>query len=274
MEHLNLLLNAVFGAIMSPFRGLNHWYGMIVVSLFSAVVLLAIFKFTSNSKAIRRNKNRAVARLLELLLFKDDIVVNLGAMWRTILANAGYMGAMIRPLLFGIVPFALILVQVSVWFSHRPLRTGESTVIKATFAGDAGTALPEITAQGSSGVRVDTSSVRIPARREVAWRLSALSDGQHSVDLLINGAREVKTIATGNITCPVSPVRAGTGFLDQLINPAESPLPAAGPLARIEVDYPASDFALAGHSCHWLLVYLVLTMAMAWAMKRPFGVEI
>lgn len=274
MGYVNALMNAVFAALLAPFRGLNHWYGMVAVSLFSAIVLLAVFKVTSNRKAIRRNKNRAVARLLELMLFKDDIVVNIGALGRTMLANAAYMGSMIRPLLFGIVPFALILVQVAVWFSCQPLQPGDTALVKVTLSDSSKASQPDISARGSPGVAVETSPVRIPARNEVVWRIRAGSGESQSVDLLVNGTTERKALAVGTPPCPVSPVRARAGFWNELANPAEPPLPASGPLARIEVAYPAADFVLAGASLHWLLVYIVLTMGLAWALKGSFRVEI
>lgn len=260
--------------MLSPFQGRNIWYGMIAVSLISSIVLLALFKITSKRQAIRDNKNRAVARLLELLLFKDDIVVNLGALWRTILANFKYMGTMIRPLLFGLVPFTLILIQVSVWFANRPLETGETVLLKATLSNNASAIQQAVSLETTPGVTVETQAVRIPSRNEIAWRLRAVSSGPQSVDLLINGTRERKTIAVGDTSCTVSPVRIHAGLLEELLNPSEAPLPADSPLVRIDLDYPPSKLTLAGFNFHWLLVYIVLTMAMAWALKKPFRVEI
>ncbi|MEI6970866.1 MAG: hypothetical protein WCL44_05050 [bacterium] len=274
MEHLNILMNALFSVILAPFRGLNHWYGMVAVSIISALILLSVFKATSNRRAIRRNKNRAIARLLELMLFKDDIVVNLGALGRTMLANAAYMGSMVRPMLFGIVPFALLLAQVSVWFACKPLQPGEPAVVKAVFSEHARSADADLAIEASAGVTVETPVVRIPSRGEAAWRVRAVNNGFESVDVLVNGARERKTVAVGTAPRPVSPVRVQAGFWRQLAAPAETPLPAASPLARIEVVYQQASFAVAGFNFHWLLVYVVLTMLLAWALKGPFRVEI
>jgi len=274
MEHLNHLLNVLFGVMLSPFQGRGIWYGMIAVSLISSIVLLTIFKVTSKQQAIRRNKNRAVARLLELLLFKDDIVVNLGALWRTTLANVAYMGTVVRPLLFSLVPFALILIQVSVWFANRPLKPGETVLMKATFTSDAIATLQAVSVEPTPGVTMDTQVVRIPSRNEVAWRIRAGNNGPQSVDLLVDGASERKTIVVGDAPCPVSPVRVRAGLWTELTNPSEAPLPAAGSLVRIKVDYPSTNFTLAGFHLHWLLVYIILTMVMAWALKKPFRVEI
>ncbi|MEI6219001.1 MAG: hypothetical protein WCP86_08875 [bacterium] len=275
MEYVNAMANAVFRALISPFRGMNHWYGMLAISFASAVVLLAIFKATSNRQSIRRSKNRAIARLLELLLFKDDIVVNLGALGRTVAANVVYMGSVLRPMLFSIVPFALILIQLSVWFGHSPLQAGETTLLKATLSEPASNmAQLQVTADPSPGIEMETPSVRIPSRNEIAWRLKATAAGPQYVDVLVNGVRERKNLAVGTAPCPVSPVRGGTGLWDELLHPTEAPLPNAGALTRIEVDYPESVFALGNHNIHWLLIFIILTMAIAWALKKPFRVEI
>ena len=64
-----------------------------------SAVLLLVFKLASNRRLVRRTRNQAVARILEFLLFRDDIVVNLGAFGRVMAANLAYLGSLLLPLL-------------------------------------------------------------------------------------------------------------------------------------------------------------------------------
>jgi hypothetical protein len=69
-----------------------------------------------------------------------------------------------------------------------------------------------------------------------------------------------------------SPVRVEAGFLNQLLYPAEEPIPADSPVESIALTYPDNQ-TLAGVP-FWLIVFFVLSTAFAFALKKRFGVDI
>ena len=268
------VMNSIFSAVLNPLSGFDAWWGMLVISLASSLLLLLVFKFVSNRRAIRKTRNRAIARVLELLLFKDDVVVNLGALGRVLWANLLYMGSLLKPMLVSMIPFVLILIQVSVWFGSRPLRTGETALLKVKLTGNNGVIQQDISLSTSAGVEVETRAVRIPSRNEVAWRLVARNDGQQWAGITVGGREERKGVAVGERLAAVSNVRVRTGSWRALMYPVEPPLAPDGPIEWIAISHPGAEFTLGGMRLHWLVVYFVLTLVIAWLLKGPLKVEI
>ena len=56
--------------------------------------------------------------------------------------------------------------------------------------------------------------------------------------------------------------------------PAEDPLPASAPIESITVDYPDAEVSLFGWGLHWIIVFFVLSIVFAFALRNRFGVTI
>lgn len=278
MTLLNAILNRAFDLLFGPFRAESPWPAMIVVSLVATVLILLIFKLTSNAKTIQRRKSRALARLLEFVLFKDDIVVSLGAFGRGMVANLAYLGTLTLPLLVSLIPMILILVQVSCWFSARPLRQGETTILTARLQDRWPVMEQTLTLTPSSSIVVDSEPVRVPSQNEVSWRLRVTSASPKDakwVDLNVNGTAIRKSIIAGLPTISrLAPVRPPADFWAELTNPGEAPLPPDGPVTKLTVQYPSAGLTLGGRSYHWLLVFCVLTLVFGGLLLKPLRVVI
>ena len=61
------------------------------------------------------------------------------------------------------------------------------------------------------------------------------------------------------------------GFLNELLYPAEEPLPAGG-FESITVDYPEVDVGVLGYQTHWMIVFFVLSIVFAFILRGPMGV--
>lgn len=275
MGVVNLVFGRLVGWVLLPFREMSPWFGMAAVSLLTALLMLEVFKLTSNQTAVRKAKDRIKAHLLELRLFKDDMRVSLGAQGAILKANMSYIGANLKPLLVMIVPLVLILAQLSVWFDRRPLRPGEETLLKVIL--DKGTdpvglgldlAVPP-------GLSVDSPAVRIPDEGEVVWRLKALEEGSGRILLTVDGRTLAKSVTVGGRPLTkVSSLASRGSFWSRVLHPGEPPLPSGTPVRSIEVLYPAKSLAAFGVAVHWLVAYFVLSMAFGLALKGVFKVEI
>ncbi len=60
-----------------------------------------------------------------------------------------------------------------------------------------------------------------------------------------------------------SPLRVDRGFWNQLLYPAEGPLPSAGPLREIRVTYPEAGVDVFGFEMHWMIPFFVLSIVFA-----------
>ena len=71
-----------------------------------------------------------------------------------------------------------------------------------------------------------------------------------------------------------SPVRASSSFFEQLIYPAEPPLPRAAPLRSITVEYPELRVSMLGWEMHWLVAFLIFTLVFTLLLRTPLRVTI
>src|SRR5262245_11680653 len=164
MQYLNLFTGALIDALMRPFS--RPWPALAVAAAATAVLMLLIVRATSSPAAIRRAKNRLTARVLELVLFRHDALVSFTAGGRILAANMAYLGALLVPLAFSIVPCALILAQLASWFELRPLRVGEPALIEVKLRDGFPVTERQVALSGFAGVQVDTDALRVPGLSE------------------------------------------------------------------------------------------------------------
>ena len=73
MDTFNCIITNLFELLCSPFAELDPWWGLSALSVLTGVVMLVIFRFTSNQGGIRSAKNRIKAFFLEVRLYNDDL---------------------------------------------------------------------------------------------------------------------------------------------------------------------------------------------------------
>jgi len=273
------LINSALGGFVSlflvPFRGMSPWVGMIVVSVLTALLMLAVYRWTSNQEAIHTIKDRIKAHLLELRLYKDSLPVTLQAQGRILRYNLRYLGHSLRPMLVMIVPLVLILVQLDLWFGYRSLQPGESALLKVHVRDQVQASQLEATLEAPDGVKVDTPAVRIDGEDEVDWRISGAKPGVHELQVRLGSESITKSIAVQQSALSrISPSRSGGNVLDRLLAPGEPGLAGSTQVKGVDVTYPGARLNAFGWHVHWLVAYFVLSIVFGFALKGLFGVEI
>ena len=244
---------------------------LFLVSVATGVGLLWVFRRTSDQTAIRATKKRLQARLLELRLYADDPRVVLAAQKALLAENLRYFGLMLRPAIYATVPVVILLVLLDGFYGRRPLAPGETAVLTATLAAETPPERP-VTLEAPPGIAVETPAVHAVASREVSWRIR--------VEQPVEG--ELRLASDGETA--VMPVVAGGGFhyltarrvrsrLAWLLAPG-APLLDAEWLEQIELEYPPAEISYFGISTHWLVWFLVFSMAAAFLLKGRFGVTV
>jgi hypothetical protein len=145
-------------------------------------------------------------------------------------------------------------------------------VVKATYR-DASLVTKESSLQSSAAVQVETPGVRVPAEREVAWRIRAESPGYYSLKVIVDSDAVEKQLWVGNRWGAVSALR--TSHLSQaFLHPGEPLLPPSGAIESVEVTYYPLKLSLFGWNVHWLVLFLGGSIVFGFAFKRVLGVEI
>jgi len=248
---------------------------MIFISLLTGLLMLFIFRRTSNQEGIRRTKNKIKAHLLELRLYKDSLPVSLRAYGNILLANLRYISHSVKPMLVMIVPILLILIQLNLWFGYDSLPLGQAALLKVMLEDGQNEPPSDIALEASSGITVETPALWIEESREIDWRLRAREKGIHSIVFHRGQNSFSKKVAIAqNALSRISAVKPGSNVFDEIFNPGEKPLPGKLGLRSVEVAYPSKRMNLFGWRLHWLIVFIALSIVFGFALKGVFKVEI
>ena len=275
MGLINSILGKLFDLLLLPFRSLNPWAGMAFISLLTGLLMLFIYRLTSNQSGIRRVKDKIKAHLLELRLFKESMGVTMRAQGQILRANLRYLALNLKPLLVMIVPLVLILSQLNLWFGSEPLSVGRPTILKVRLQPDVNVLGTEFSLDAPPEIAVETSPLRIEESKEVDWRFQPRAAGRFNLTIRAGDKNYLKTvIVDGRHLDKVSSIKVKRSFLDELLYPGEKALPADGRIKAIEVVHPVKRLPLFGLKLHWLIAYLGLSIVFGFVLKKPFRVEI
>ena len=277
MSPLNALLRLVFDGLLLPFRGLPPWVGLTVVSLLTAILMLVLFKRTSNQDKLAAVKRRIHAGLFEIRLFNDDLRAILRAQSEILRANGKYLGLSMVPMVFILPPLVLVMAQLQFQYGYEGLDQGATTLLAVELTGEGdepAAERPNLTLELPEGLRLDSPPVWIPAEREMVWRLVAEAEGEFEATIDLDGESYSKTVRVAPGLARRSPERRRGTLLNQLLYPAEPPLPRSGPIEAIRVGYPDAEVGFLFWKAHWMVVFFVLSMVFAFLLRKRLGVTI
>ncbi len=275
MWWLNQAVGLVVKVFLLPFTDLNPWAGMIFISLLTAILMLFIYKKTSNQSGIKEAKNLIKGYLLEIRLFQNDFGIFLGGLKRLLSANLRYLAYNLKPLLVMILPIFLLLAQMNLWFGYNVPQPGETLLLKVEFNQAVEVDRLNLEVEAPAGVIVDSPPLRIIDENEVNWRLKIVELRGGQLVIKNGGQKYAKDISLPQSKLArVSAIRVNQNIWEQLLNPGEKPLPRDAEIKKIEVVYPSARLNLFGLKIHWLLAYFVLSIIFGFGLKGWFKVEI
>jgi hypothetical protein len=271
MFAFNNALAKLFDLFYLPFKSAHPFWGLLAMSAVTGLILLFIWKFTTNQAQMKKVKDRIKMHFVELRLYQDDM----GIVWltqaRILKANLRYLTLVLIPALVIIIPVVFILVDMDHRFSHKALEPGESTVVKVRLAGRGG--LPDVQLQAPDGIVVETPRLRIPVEREINWRVHAEREGDFDLAFVVDGDMYTKRLTVGNSIKRFSWMKGQATASEAFFNPGEDPLPKGSQVASIEVIYPENRFHFESWLGHWLTLFCVFSLVVGFGLKPVFKVE-
>ena len=269
---MNQLLTGLAGLIFLPLWGLGPMGVLVSVSFLSALLALWIFGWCSNQEAIRTVRNRIRGNMLAVRLYRDSVPVVVALQVRIIRDTLTYLKYSLVPLPVLLIPFLLILIQLDLHLTVRPLRPGESAVVKAKFSTAVGPK-DHVTLESPKEVKVETPAVRIAALKEVVWRIRAEEPTRDFLTLRWGDETVQKEVIVGDRQGAVSVLRTGK-VAEMLLNPGEAPIQGSSAVESLQVGYPGRTLSLFGWNIHWMILFFVFCTIFAFAFKGVLGVEI
>jgi hypothetical protein len=270
---LNAIANLLGGWLLAPLSVLPGWLSATLVSAATGVVLLVVFKYSSNQRAIKRVKDDIKANLLALKLFKDSASVALRAQGR-ILVSAFWLAVhALVPMLVMMVPVLLILGQLSLWYQSRPLQVGEDAVLTLKLNSNAASAWPEVRLQPTDAIETLIGPVHVRSQREICWSIKACACGYHRLIFHVGEQTGDKEVAIGDGFMRVSTLRPGWHWSDTLLHPSERPFGPDSSIQSIAIDYPERSSWTSGTDW-WVIYWFAVSMVAALCFRRLLNVNI
>jgi hypothetical protein len=242
------------------------------ISLVIGLVMVLVFRYTSDQKAIHIAKDRLKAHLLALRLFQDQIPIVLRSYGRIVVATGRYLRLAFKPLLLVIVPLIFLIVQLDRYLGSMPVETGHPFLVKVRL--DNSKALNEASLQLPDGLATTAPAVHVPSENEVAWRVVAERPGQYIVNIQASGETFSKRTVIGAGLQRLSPVRLRGKLWERIFVSSEAALPENSPIESIDVQYPARNIAFAAFEWNWIWLFFVLSLAAGFLFKSILGIEI
>ncbi len=278
---INSIAGFIIDAALFPFRSMPPMVGLLAFSLVSGIAMLYVFKWTSDQDGIDRVKRKIHAGIFEIRLFNDDLRAIMAAQRDIFLYNLSYLRLSLRPLLFMIVPFVLIVAQLQLHYGYEGLEVGKPALVKVTLAepegggGDEAAArarpAPDVELRVPEGIRLETPRLWIPSLNEATWRIVADRAGTYSLTVRDGQEEHAKSVEVSPRVVKRSPLRSDA-LLDQILYPGEPGFPATSGITAIEVTYPEATVNFLGWETHWLIPFFIITIALAFALRKPLGV--
>jgi len=265
---MNVLTNSLGEFLLAPVGVLPGWLSNTMISAVTGVVLLVIFKYTSNQHAIGRVRDDIKAHMLVLKLFKDSISVTLKAQGRVFKGALLLLLHAVRPMLVMIMPVSLLLAQMGLWYQFRPLLPGEETVVTVKLNDNLETPWPNVSLESIPAAEVTIGPVRVFSKRQIYWKIKTCENGRHHINFRVDGQQFDKDLAIGDGFMRVSTERPKWRWADILLHPGERPFAPDSVVQSISIGYPERLSRISGTDW-WLIYFFVASLVFALIFK-PF----
>lgn len=265
---LNIPINILGQFFLAPVSFMPGWLSNTIVSAIAGVVLLIIFKYTSNQAAIGKARDAIKANMIALKLFKDSVPVILHAQGQVFKGAMLLLFYAIVPMLVMIIPVSLLLGQLGLWYQSRPLLANEEAVITMKLNESDSFQLPKVSMVSMPEVKVTVGPVRVLSKCEIYWKIRAQENGYHNIVFNVDKQLVNKQIAIGDGFMRVSMKRPGWQWADIFLHPLEKPFGTDEVVQSIDIDYPDRRSKTSGTD--WWIGYFFVASLIFALLFKPF----
>lgn len=271
MVTFNAVMSGIFDVLLAPLGHRPAAIDLLVWPVLAGVVALLVYKHVSNQKGIARAKDRIQVHLLEIVLYRDDLVGVLVSTGKALVQNAVYVGLNIVPMLVMILPMTAVLVQIVANYAYAPLPAGEPVLVEAKLAEGTSVKPADVSLELPKGVTLDAPPVRT-SDGVVVWRVRPEA-GDHVLKLHAGGETQEKGLAVGGEPRKVPVMR--TASLEAFLYPGEAALGGDSAFASIAVKYPPRELPVFPDGEGGILAwFFIFSLAAGFALKDRFGVTL
>src|SRR5712664_1007133 len=245
---------------------------VVVVSLVVGLLMVVLFGYTSDQKAIGIAKDQLKAHLLAVRLYRDQIPVVMGSYGKILRGTGRYLKLAFKPLLYVIIPITFLIVQIDRYLGATPIPPNAPFLLTVhTTSGDA---LNDATLGLPPEITMSAPPVHVPSTKEIVWRLVGSKEGKYEVKIAAAGQAAAKAVCVGSDLPRISTVRLRGHFWERMFSSAESALPENSQIESISINYPDRNIEVAGYGMNWIWLFFILSMIAGFIFKELLGIQI
>lgn len=263
---------SLLAAVYTPFLFTSPLAIVVVLSIVVGLLMIVLFGYTSDQKAIKVAKDQLKAHLLAVQLFRDQLPVVMGSYGKILRGTGHYLKLAFKPLLYVIIPITLLIVQSDRYLGTTPVPTDASFLL--TTHTTSPEVLNDVTLELPPEIAMTAPPVHVPAENQIVWRLSGTKDGRYEVKIAGSGQSVTKTVSVGNGLPRISPVRLRGQFWERMFSSAEPALPENSQIDSISINYPERNIEIAGYGMNWIWLFFILSMVAGFIFKEILGIQI
>jgi hypothetical protein len=245
---------------------------VIAVSLVVGLLMVVLFGYTSDQKAIGIAKDQLKAHLLAVRLYRDQIPVVMGSYGKILRGTGRYLKLAFKPLLYVIIPITLLIVQIDRYLGATPIPPNRPFLLTVHTTG--GDALNDATLGLPPEITMSAPPVHVPSTKEIVWRLVGSKEGEYEVKIASADQAAAKAVCVGSDLPRISTVRLRGHFWERMFSSAEPALPENSPIESISINYPDRNIEVAGYGMNWIWLFFILSMIAGFIFKEVLGIEI
>ena len=282
MEKAPIFLNHFFDILWSPLSKTPAYLDILIISAFSAFLFLIIFKKTSNQDMIRHYKNKIIAYILEIRLYKDRPVLTLTNVGKILGYNMVYLRYTLVPLVVIIVPVLIISIQLFNRFGYMPIQKDKSFIVCAELdknvVRDISKTIEKVQCDTSDGILVETPPMRIISDGSIYWRARVIrSEGNDQfVRVSIEGEPQGvdKEVLTSSTKQGFSPEKRKYNLDGLFVDNAEGFISETSPFKAVTVSYRPATYPFLAWRVDPVVLYFILTLILGFLFKPIVKVNI
>ena len=282
MKSIVIFLNRFFDVLWSPFSRTPNYLAFILISAMSAFIFLVIFQKLSNQGMIRRYKNRMIAHILEIRLYKDQPIRTVKSILNILWCNMAYLRYTLVPMAVVFLPLFVMSVQVNNRYGYSPLNLDEPFIISVDLdtdlVHDIDNIQDKIRCETSQGILVETPPMRIESEAKVLWRGRLVSSGenQHFLRIALDGTDDMveKKIVTSRANRPFSPERRKWQLGSIFVSNAENFITETSLFETVSVNYKRAAYPFLAWNIDPIVLYFILTLLFGFAFRCVIKVDI
>lgn len=282
MEMAITFINHIFDFIWSLFSGTPPYIDLIAISALSAFGFLLIYKKTSNQVMIRYHKDKIIAHILRIRLYRDQPMLTIEAILNILKHNIIYLRYAVIPLMVIIIPLMVLSLQLNNRYGYKPLGPNKSFIIQAGLdkhiVTDIAGSIENVQLYVPEGISLETPPLRIISEGGILWRARITNSHIKGPILRIvlnkSGGEVEKRVQTTLNKERFSPHKGKGNLLKSLFSNAEDFIPGKSPFRTFSVQYMRSTYPFLCWDMDPIVLYFVLTLILAFLFKPFFKIVI